>query len=146
LTEPYDLHRFIAAQADTYETALRELTLGRKRGHWMWYVFPQLRGLGRSAMATRYGIGSLDEARAYLAHPLLGPRLRACVTALQDHVGLSAAQVFGEVDAIKLRSSLTLFAQAGSEPLFHAALARWCGEPDPATLRLLASEVAEADS
>jgi uncharacterized protein (DUF1810 family) len=145
LTDPYDLNRFVAVQADTYETSLRELTLGRKRSDWMWFVFPHLRGLGHSAMATRYGIGSLDEARAYLAHPLLGPRLRACVAGLQDHVGLSASQVFGEVDAIKLRSSLTLFAEAGGEPLFHAALARWCGEPDPATLRLLASEVAEAD-
>ena len=88
-------------------------------------------------MAERYGIGSLDEARAYLAHALLGPRLRACVAALQDHVGLTAIAVFGEVDAMKLRSSLTLFAEAGGEPLFRAALKRWCGDPDPATLRLL---------
>jgi len=143
LTDPHNLDRFVAAQADTYETALCELTLGRKRSHWMWYVFPQLRGLGRSAMATRYGIGSLNEAHAYLAHPPLGPRLRACVAALQDHVGLSAMQVFGEVDAIKFRSSLTLFAEADGEPMFHAALARWCGEPDPATLRLLGREVDE---
>ncbi len=143
MTDPHDLDRFVAAQADTYETALRELTLGRKRSHWMWYVFPQLRGLGRSAMAIRYGIGSLDEARAYVAHPLLGGRLRACVAALQDHVGPSAMQVFGEVDSVKLCSSLTLFAEAGGEPLFHAALARWCGEPDPATLRLLGREVTE---
>ena len=137
MNDPYDLARFVAAQADTYETALGELVRGRKRSHWMWYTFPQLRGLGHSAMAQRYGISSLDEARAYLAHPLLGPRLRACVAALQDHVGLTAIAVFGEVDAMKLRSSLTLFAQAGGEPLFRAALTRWCGGPDPATLRLL---------
>ena len=140
MPDPYDLDRFVAAQADTYEIALAELTCVRKRNHWMWFVFPQLRGLGRSAMATRYGIGSLDEARAYLAHPLLGSRLRACVAALQDHVGVTAVEVFGEVDAIKLRSSLTLFAQAGGEPLFRAALTRWCGSPDPATLRLLRVE------
>jgi len=143
LPDPYDLDRFVAAQADTYEIALAELTRGRKRSHWMWFIFPQLRGLGRSAMATRYGIGSLDEARAYLAHPLLGPRLRACVGALQDHVGLSARQVFGDVDAVKLRSSLTLFAEAGGEPLLQAALTRWCGEPDPVTLQLLGRATAE---
>ena len=137
LNDPHDLARFLAAQADTYETALSELTRGRKRSHWMWFIFPQLRGLGHSAMAERYGIGSLDEARAYLAHALLGPRLRACVAALQDHVGVTAVDVFGEVDAIKLRSSLTLFAEAGGEPLFRAALTRWCSDPDPATLRLL---------
>jgi len=137
LTDPFDLDRFVAAQAETYETALGELRRGAKRSHWMWFIFPQLRGLGRSAMAMRYGIGSLEEARAYLDHPLLGARLRACVAELQDHVGLSAVEVLGEVDAVKLRSSLTLFAEAGSEPLFRAALERWCGASDPATLALL---------
>ena len=143
MTDPFHLDRFVAVQADTHEAALAELTRGRKRSHWMWFVFPQLRGLGRSTMATRYGIASLDEARAYLAHPLLGQRLRACVAALQAHVGLSATEVFGEVDAIKLRSSLTLFAEAGGEPVFQAALTRWCGGPDPATLRLLGREAIE---
>ena len=123
--DPFDLQRFVSAQAPLFDTALGELERGCKTTHWMWFIFPQLRGLGRSAMATRYGIGSLDEARAYLAHPLLGPRLRACVGALQDHVGLSARQVFGDVDAVKLRSSLTLFAEAGGEPLLQAALTRW---------------------
>ena len=137
LNDPYDLARFVAAQADTYETAFGELTRGRKRSHWMWFMFPQLRGLGHSAMSERYGIGSLDEARAYLAHAVLGPRLRACVAALQDHVGLTAIEVFGDVDAMKLRSSLTLFAEAGGEQILDAALTRWCGDPDPATLRLL---------
>ncbi len=137
MTDPYYLARFVTVQAKTYEAALDELRRGRKRSHWMWFVFPQLRGLGRSAMAERYGIRSLDEARAYLAHPLLGARLRACVAALQDHVGLTAVEVFGEVDVIKLGSSLTLFAQAGGEVLFRAALERWCGAPDPATLALL---------
>jgi len=137
MTDPYDLARFVTVQANTYEAALDELRRGRKRSHWMWFVFPQLRGLGRSAMAERYGIVSLDEARAYLAHRLLGARLRACVAALQDHVGLTAVEVFGEVDAVKLRSSLTLFAQAGGEALFQAALEHWCGAPDPATLALL---------
>lgn len=135
----FDLDRFVAAQTDIYETAFAELTRGHKRSHWMWYIFPQLRGLGHSAMAEHYEIGSLAEARAYLAHPLLSSRLRACVTALQDHVGLTATEVFGDIDAIKLRSSLTLFAQASSEALFHAALTRWCGTPDPTTLRLLST-------
>ncbi len=137
MTDRYDLARFVAAQAETYEIALDELRRGCKRSHWMWFIFPQLHGLGRSAMAGRYGIGSLEEARAYLDHPLLGARLRACVAALQDHVGLTAVEVFGEVDAVKLRSSLTLFAQAGGEALFQAMLERWCGAPDPATLALL---------
>lgn len=142
LTDPFDLDRFVAAQADTYDIALGELRRGAKRSHWMWFIFPQLRGLGRSAMARRYGIGSLEEARAYLDHPMLGARLRACVSELQDHVGLSAVEAFGEVDAVKLRSSLTLFAEAAGEPLFRAALTRWCGASDPTTLGLLGTPIA----
>src|SRR3546814_3568626 len=104
----------------------------------MWFIFPQIAGLGHSAMAQRYAIQSLDEAKAYLDHPLLGSRLRTCVSALQDLTGMTAEAVFGGIDAIKLRSSLTLFDAAGGGPLFAAALDRWFrGEKDDATLRLL---------
>ncbi|WP_156679974.1 DUF1810 domain-containing protein [Sphingomonas profundi] len=138
----FDLDRFVAAQAATFDAALAEIRRGQKRGHWMWFVFPQMAGLGRSDMARRYAIGSLEEARAYLAHPLLGARLRECVAALQDLVGTTAEAVFGSIDAVKLRSSLTLFAEAGGERLFAAALDRWFeGRRDPATLDLLAGEM-----
>jgi uncharacterized protein (DUF1810 family) len=131
----FGLDRFVAAQDGVYETALGEIRRGAKRSHWMWFIFPQIAGLGSSAMAQLYAIASLDEARAYLAHPLLGPRLRACVEALQDLTGTTAEAVFGGIDAIKLRSSLTLFVEAGGEPLYRAALERWFrGEPDMATL------------
>jgi uncharacterized protein (DUF1810 family) len=134
----YDLDRFVDAQADSYRTALAEIERGAKRSHWMWHIFPQVAGLGSSAMAIRYAIGSLDEARAYLAHPLLGARLRECVAALQDLPGTTAERVFGSVDALKFRSSLTLFLIAGDEPLFRAALDRWfVGEPDARTLERL---------
>ena len=134
---PYDLERFVAAQEETYAAALAEIRRGAKRRHWMWFVFPQLKGLGRSEMAQRYGIGSLEEARAYLAHPVLGPRLREYVEALQDLTGTSGEEVFGEVDAMKLRSSLTLFSLAGGGGMFEAALSRWFGSPDHRTLQLL---------
>lgn len=135
---PYDLDRFAAAQAPVFDSALAEIRRGRKRGHWMWFVFPQLAGLGHSGMAQYYALASLDEARAYLDHPVLGARLRACVEALQDLTEIDAETVFGDVDALKLRSSLTLFAQAGGGQLFEAALDRWFdGRRDPATLDLL---------
>ena len=141
----FNLNRFVTAQADSYETALNEIRQGQKRSHWMWFIFPQFAGLGQSATARHYAIGSLAEARAYLAHPLLGLRLRACVAALQDLVGTSAEAVFGPVDAMKLRSSLTLFAEAGGERLFVAALERWFeGQADGATLALLDDETAAA--
>jgi uncharacterized protein (DUF1810 family) len=134
----FNLDRFVAAQANSYDAALAEIARGAKRSHWMWYIFPQLAGLGRSEMAQFYAISSIDEARAYLAHPLLGRRLIACVAALQDLTGTTAEAVFGSVDAMKLRSSLTLFSVAGSDPMFAAALDRWFGEfRDEATLRLL---------
>ncbi|HET7793863.1 MAG TPA: DUF1810 domain-containing protein [Rhizobacter sp.] len=138
-TDLRDLDRFVEAQAANYDDALAELCAGRKRTHWSWYVLPQLRGLGSSAMAVRYGIASLAEARAYLAHPLLGPRLRACVAAMNAHSGLSAEQILGQIDALKFRSCVTLFAQAdATEPLFSQALATYFGgQPDPATLALL---------
>ena len=139
MTDPFDFDRYVAAQAESYETALGEIRRGAKRSHWMWYIFPQVAGLGRSDMARRYAIRSLDEARAYLAHPILGARLRECVASLQDLIGVTAAAVFGDIDAVKLRSSLTLFAEAGAGPLFTAALDRWFGgKKDEATLDQLA--------
>lgn len=133
------LDRFLSAQQGVYESALAEIRQGRKTGHWMWFIFPQLRGLGRSATAEYYGIDSIGEARAYLAHPVLGSRLRQCVEALASIDRESAEAVFGPVDSLKLRSSLTLFAQAApDEPLFAAALDRWFdGRADPLTLDLL---------
>ena len=142
--DPFDLARFIAAQDGVYERALAEIRRGRKTGHWMWFVFPQLRGLGISSMSQRFAMASLAEARAYLAHPLLGPRYRECVSALQDLVGTTAVAVFGEVDAAKLASSLTLFAEAAPDDrLFTAALDRWFGgRRDEKTLTLLGSQTA----
>ena len=134
-----DLERFVAAQEGVYETALAELRAGRKRSHWMWFVFPQIAGLGRSPMAQRYAIGSLDEARAYLGHPVLGPRLRECAAALTALPGSDAFDVMGGIDAMKLRSSMTLFARADpDEPVFAEVLDRYYdGEPDPETERRL---------
>jgi uncharacterized protein (DUF1810 family) len=140
MKDPFDLNRFVAAQAGSYDTALAEISAGHKRSHWMWYVFPQLAGLGSSPMALRYAIGSLAEARAYLDHPLLGPRYAACVAALAALPdGATAREVFGDIDAMKLRSSLTLFAAARPDATLDAALARWCGERDARTLALLAT-------
>lgn len=138
MADPYDLDRFLAAQAGTYDMALAEIGRGAKRSHWMWFIFPQIAGLGSSEMARRFAIRSLAEARAYLGHPLLGARLRECLAALQAlPVTTTAERVFGGIDAMKLRSSLTLFVAAGGGPLFEAALARWYGDPDEATLRHL---------
>lgn len=133
------LARFIAAQSGVYELALAELTAGEKRTHWMWFVLPQLRGLGHSAMADRYGIEDAAEARAYLADDVLGARLRTCVAALLGHAGRrSATQILGVVDAIKWHSSLTLFEAAGGGSLFAQALdAFYAGERDRRTLQLL---------
>ncbi|ARR57017.1 DUF1810 domain-containing protein [Rhizorhabdus wittichii] len=143
MEQRFDLDRFVSAQEASYESALAEIRRGRKRSHWMWFVFPQLVGLGRSETARHYAIASLDEARAYLAHPLLGTRLRACVEALQDLDHGSAEAVFGDIDALKLRSSLTLFEQASGERLFAAAIERWFdGRRDEATLRLLGRSAA----
>ena len=132
-----NLQRFVEAQEGIYDDALAEIRRGAKRGHWMWYIFPQMQRLGRSEMAQRFGIESLDEAWAYLAHPLLGPRLRECVQAIQDLTGKSAVEVFGEVDAMKLRSSLTLFSRADGGPIFGAAVERWFGSMDQRTLDIL---------
>jgi uncharacterized protein (DUF1810 family) len=133
------LDHFVAAQAGTYETALAELTQGRKASHWMWFVFPQLEGLGASAMAQRYAIASLDEARAYLRHPLLGPRLVACTDAVNRWADRSAHDIFGSPDDLKFRSSMTLFSAAAPDaPAFRRALASFFdGEGDPLTLTRL---------
>lgn len=136
--DPYDLERFVAAQAPVYARVTEELRRGAKASHWMWFVFPQRQGLGYSAMAQRYGIGSLAEARAYWQHPVLGPRLKACVELVLAVEGRSARQIFGSPDDLKLRSSLTLFEQvAPQEPLFGQALDRYFdGERDARTLAL----------
>lgn len=137
--DPHDLRRFVEAQRDVYDTALGELRAGRKHSHWMWFVFPQIAGLGHSPMAQRYAIASLAEARAYLAHPLLGARLRACTRVANAHPGLSARALFGTPDDLKFRSSMTLFGRADpDEPAFGAALAAFFdGQPDPLTLERL---------
>jgi uncharacterized protein (DUF1810 family) len=140
--DPYDLARFVTAQdaAGTYLEATDELRRGRKVSHWMWFVFPQIAGLGRSPTAQRYAIGSLDEARAYLAHPVLGPRLTECASVLAGQSGRTAEDIFGGVDAVKLRSSMTLFHRAApAEPAFRQVLDQYFGGvPDPATLEKIA--------
>lgn len=139
--DPYDLARFVEAQQGVYATALGEIKRGAKRSHWMWFIFPQITGLGRSPTARHFAISSIGEAQAYLAHPVLGPRLRECVAALQDLPPTSAEAVFGGIDAVKLRSSLTLFAEASGERMFEAAIERWFGSKDEATQGLLASSL-----
>jgi len=133
------LERFVQAQEPVMEDVLAELARGRKQSHWMWFVFPQLQGLGRSAMAQRYGIRDLEEACAYLAHPVLGPRLVACCRRVLDHRGTAAEAVFGPIDAVKLRSCVTLFARVpGADPVFAQVLAAFFGgTPDPLTTERL---------
>lgn len=139
--DPFDLQRFVAAQdrGGTYDAAAAELRSGRKSSHWMWFVFPQVAGLGRSPIAQHYAIGSLDEARAYLAHPVLGPRLVDVAQILLAIESGSAQDIFGGIDALKLRSSMTLFHRADpSEGVFREVLERYFGgEADSATDRLL---------
>lgn len=137
--DPHDLARFLSAQAADFERALAEIRGGQKRTHWMWYIFPQLAGLGSSATARHYAIKSLDEARAYLAHPVLGQRLRRCCEALLGVQDRSAHEIFGTPDDLKLRSSMTLFARAADcESLFERVLDRYFqGQADPKTLELL---------
>jgi uncharacterized protein (DUF1810 family) len=141
MIDPHDLTRFVQAQdgSGTYEQALAELRRGRKAGHWMWFVFPQIAGLGSSPTTVRYAIASLDEARAYLAHPVLGPRLLESVHALLNLEGNDPVAVLGGIDARKLRSSMTLFNRAGpQEPWFKAVLDRYYdGVEDEATASIL---------
>ena len=138
--DPFDLDRFVAIQRGAYDRALDEIRQGRKRSHWIWYIFPQVAGLGHSPMSQRFAIRSRAEARAYLDHPLLGTRYRECVSTLQALDGTSAEAVFGTIDAAKLRSSLTLFAEVSAEPLFAVALDKWFGgQRDDATLAMMAT-------
>lgn len=134
-----DLEKFVTAQAPLYERALAELRAGCKRSHWMWFIFPQIAGLGRSATARQYAIASLGQARAYLAHPLLGPRLHECCALVLAVEGRTAHQLFGDPDVIKFRSCLTLFSSAAPhEPVFAQCLEKYYGGvPDAATLALL---------
>jgi uncharacterized protein (DUF1810 family) len=137
MDDRYDLERFVAAQdaGGTYERAVAELRRGRKTSHWMWFVFPQIAGLGMSPVSRRFAISSLDEARAYLAHPVLGPRLTECANIVAQTPGRTAEQIFGDIDAMKLRSSMTLFLRADpDEPVFTRVLDQYFdGSPDPAT-------------
>jgi uncharacterized protein (DUF1810 family) len=138
----FELDRFVAAQAPIYEDVLEELRRGRKRTHWMWFIFPQLVGLGRSATAVHFGIVNLEEARAYLAHPVLGARLRECAGLMLEHQDRSAHDILGSPDDLKFRSCLTLFREAAADDagrgLFDAALQQfYSGAPDSITLELL---------
>jgi uncharacterized protein (DUF1810 family) len=139
MSDPHGLERFVRAQEGTYAAAVGELRAGRKTSHWMWFVFPQIAGLGRSPIAQRYAIGSLAEAQAYVGHPVLGARLVECARILTGLPGSSAEDVFGSIDALKLRSSMTLFARAApDEPVFAEVLAQYFGGiADPATLERL---------
>ncbi len=139
MSDPYDLQRFVAAQQDVYDAALSELRAGRKTSHWMWFVFPQIAGLGRSPTAQRYAITSLAEAESYLAHPLLGSRLLDCARILTQLSGRTAREIFGPIDAQKLQSSMTLFARAAEEPsVFGEVLAQYFGGvEDAGTLQRL---------
>jgi uncharacterized protein (DUF1810 family) len=140
MADPFNLQRFVDAQERVYPQVCAELRARRKESHWMWFVFPQIAGLGQSATSSHFAIASLDEARAYLAHPILGPRLRECVRLTLAIDGRTAREIFGPVDAMKFRSSLTVFANAVSdEPLFAECLDKFfSGSSDPATLERLA--------
>ena len=140
--DPFDLERFVTAQQGVYERVLNELRAGRKSGHWIWFIFPQLAGLGRSETSRFYAIASVEETRTYLTHPVLGPRLLACVDAVQaTPSGASATDIFGSLDALKVQSSMTLFHRAApDEPRFREILERFYrGLPDAATDALLSA-------
>jgi uncharacterized protein (DUF1810 family) len=139
MDDPYKLERFVEAQQPVFDRVCQELSQGRKQSHWMWYVFPQIRGLGRSHMAQRYAIASREEADAYLRHPLLGPRLRQCAGLLLQVEGRTIGQIMGWPDDLKLRSSMTLFAQAAADKqIFLDVLNKYYGgQPDPGTLERL---------
>jgi uncharacterized protein (DUF1810 family) len=138
--DPFDLDRFVQAQRENYSAALAELRAGRKRTHWSWYIIPQLRGLGSSSMSVRYAISGVLEAKAYLAHPILGVRLVECVAAINQHTGTKPEAILGNIDARKFHSCVTLFAQVSERgSVFHQALTtHFAGKEDQATLALLA--------
>ncbi|HYK24681.1 MAG TPA: DUF1810 domain-containing protein [Steroidobacteraceae bacterium] len=144
MNDPHGLERFVEAQEPVYTHVRAELEAGRKRTHWMWFVFPQLRGLGESPTARRFAIASLDEARAYLAHPVLGPRLLECTRLVNGVEGRNLGEIFGYPDDLKFRSCMTLFAAAGGpdRTLFDAALRKYCGGvSDERTLALLTASL-----
>jgi uncharacterized protein (DUF1810 family) len=147
MTDPYDLRRFVDAQNPVFEQVREELTAGQKRGHWMWFIFPQLRGLGHSEMATRFAISSRDEAEAYLKHPVLGSRLRECTRLVMLVEGRSISQIFGYPDDLKFRSSMTLFSSTTSEnQIFKDALQKgFAGESDRLTVELLRNVESEIE-
>ena len=136
MADPFNLERFVEAQARVYDQVRRELEAGRKETHWMWFIFPQIAGLGQSAISIRFAIGSMDEAKAYLGHAVLGPRLKECARLTLDVEGRTAREIFGPVDEMKFRSSMTLFAKAAQEEdVFQRCLDKYfAGKPDPATL------------
>ena len=135
MADPFNLERFVDAQAPVYDEVCRELKAGRKQSHWMWFIFPQIAGLGQSPISVRFAIASLDEAKAYLAHPILGARLRECARLILDVEGRTAREIFGSIDEMKLRSSMTLFAHAAPDgDLFQRCLGKYfAGSPDPAS-------------
>jgi uncharacterized protein (DUF1810 family) len=139
MTDPFNLQRFVDAQAPVYDAVVRELMAGEKRSHWIWFVFPQIAGLGLSPTSVFYAISSLDEAKAYLAHPMLGPRLVDCSRLVLASEGRTARQIFGAIDEMKFRSSMTLFARAepGTSVFSQCLDAFFAGEADPATLAKL---------
>jgi uncharacterized protein (DUF1810 family) len=138
MPDTYHLQRFVDAQASCFAQVRAELAAGQKRTHWMWFVFPQMKGLGSSPMAARYAISGFDEAKAYLAHPVLGERLRHCTALVNAVEGRSIDDIFGYPDDLKFHSSVTLFAQAGDDEVFAAALRKYFnGAPDQATINLL---------
>jgi uncharacterized protein (DUF1810 family) len=140
MTDPFDLQRFLDAQAPIYARVVAELRLGQKQTHWMWFVFPQLAGLGHSAMAQRFAIASREEAEAYLGHGVLGPRLKECTALVTAVEGRTAREILGSPDDLKFQSSMTLFSAVSSDPEFSAALAKFYGgRPDQRTLDLLVS-------
>ncbi len=133
-----DLQRFVDAQSRVLDHVRQELKAGRKTSHWMWFIFPQIKGLGHSATAKRYALADLEEARAYLAHPILGPRLIECTRAVLHLKDKPLGEIFGNPDDLKFRSSMTLFAHASDQPVFHEALAHFCGgEEDSETVKRL---------
>ena len=140
MTDPFDLERFLKAQEPVFRAVLAELGQGRKQSHWMWFVFPQIAGLGFSAMSQRYAIGSKAEAKAYLAHPVLGPRLIECTRLVLAVQGRTINAILGAPDDAKFRSSMTLFDAVSNDPVFEEALARYfAGARDDATLEILAA-------
>ena len=138
--DPFDLARFVSAQAGVFDQAIQELRGGRKRSHWMWFIFPQLKALGRSPTAQHYGISCLAEASAYLGHQVLGPRLESSVAAVRASPATSLHTLFGSPDDLKFCSSMTLFGVTAPNGPYQAALTRWCGKADPLTLNLLRGE------